>query len=234
MIFADGPSDVGGASDAGSSGGWAFLIDVLPIGVALLALAVSAASFFMNSRKSARDSLWAYLQLVVSAETARARAVIGEAARTEAPEAQARLVHLANARRGSRALDTATREKWQSEVDAIRDAASQLLWVIALAGPAMGQRGGVGRMLEWRNTELYRAQVYEHLNLMIPELLVTMKVWGREFQSEESAKIADAALDSLPRVQKYGKGKSVSLVSMRLVELAPGGPDSTDSSGGAR
>lgn len=229
MIVADGQSDAGGSSDAGNVGGWGYLLDVLPIGVASLALIVSGATFLMNSKKAARDALWAYLQLVVSSETARARSVVGVAARVEPPKASARQVHLANARRGNLAPGIAALEKWQTEMDELRDAAFQLLWVVALSGPAMGQRGRVGRVLEGRSTELYRAQVYEHLNLIIPELLVTMKVWGREIESEDSAKIADAALESLPPVQKYGKNESVALTAMRFIELTSG-KDGTASS----
>lgn len=230
MIVAGGPSDSGGATEAagGDGGALSLMLDVLPIGIAVLALFVSLSTFLMNSRKAARDALWSYLQLVVSSETARARSVVTEASRVESAWVHSRRTLIANEARKGRLPSDSLPAQWQAQFDEVRDASLGLLWVVALAGPAAAQRGRLDRLIGWRNTELYRAQVYEHLNLIVPELSKTMRVWEDDLSSLGPAQIVDAALDSLPQTQEYGEGKSISLTAVRFTDSPTTGSESGD------
>lgn len=230
MIVAGGPSDSGGATEAagGDGGALSLMLDVLPIGIAVLALFVSLSTFLMNSRKAARDALWSYLQLVVSSETARARSVVTEASRVESAWVNSRRTLIANQARKGRLPSDSLPTQWQAQFDEVHSASLKLLWVVALAGPAAAQRGRLDRLIGWRNTELYRAQVYEHLNLIVPQLSKTMRVWEDDLSSLGPAQIVDAALDSLPQTQKYGEGKSISLTAVRFTDSPTTGSESGD------
>lgn len=215
MLLSGGVSVSDGGGDPAAS-----MLSVLPIVLSTIAIVFTAITLVFNTRKSARDALWSYLQVLVSSETARSRSTVGEAARVEQPKAAARIVKLSQWKRGQ--FSTLTYPElpaWEAELERYMDAIFQMMWVVSLAAPALGSHSGVVRLVVGRSTALYRAQVYEHLNLIMPDLYTAVELWGAGFDSGDSRDLVDAALDAIPSCQKYGKDKCVELVGFRFDDL---------------
>lgn len=216
ILIAEGASDGGGAIGGGGDL-WSLTFRFLPIILSVVAIVFTAVTLVVNTRRSDREALWNYLQLVVSVETGLARSTVGEAARWQAPAARARMVRLRNAAKGDYSgVSKSLLPDWEAEHARYRDAIFQLMWLVALATPALQSGSKLHRRVVGRSSDLYRAQVYEHLNLIVPDLRVAYDYWASGLDSDESAKLADKSLDALSPVQTYGTSGSIHLVAARL------------------
>lgn len=216
MLIAEGASDGGGAIAWGGDL-WSLALRFLPIVLSVVAIVFTAVTLVVNTRRSDREALWNYLQLVVSVETGLARSTVGEAARWQEPAARARMVRLRNAASGNYSgVSKKLLPDWEAEHARYRDAIFQLLWLVALAAPALQSGSNLHRRVVGRSSDLYRAQVYEHLNLIVPDLRVAYDYWASNLDSDESAKLADKSLDALSSVQAYGTSDSIRLVASRI------------------
>lgn len=223
MLLVEGISDAGGTSSGG--GFWSSLGGGLPLVISLIAIVFTATTLIANTRKNARDSLWSYLQVLVSAETARARSIVGEAARWDVPRARALMVRLSQS--DSRSL-AGVSEHDRDSYARDRDAIFQLLWVVALAAPSLESGSLLHRWVVGESTNFYRAQVYEHLNLIVGDLHVAYDLWIRNLEGKESGQLADSSLDVLPAVQAYDQSRSVKLVELRFATLAGGAQEAEE------
>lgn len=226
MLIAEGVSD---GTEAGVGDGfWSVLLSVLPLLLSAVAIVFTAVSIVINMRKSARDRLWSYLQLLISAETSRARAVVGQAARWEPPAARARMVKLTQAENNRiSAVGEPHLDAWKAQHADYRDAIFQLLWVVALAAPTLGG-GLVHRLVVGRSTDRDRALVYQHLNLIVPDLHQAFDFWAKGADSSGSAGLADASLDALPKVQLHDDGQ-IHLTEQRFAVPTDGATQEGDS-----
>lgn len=227
MLLVEGVSDAGGA--ASGSDVWSTVLRFLPLLLSVIAIGFTALTLWTNVRRSAQDRLWSYLQLLTSTETSRWRSTVGEAARWEPPAAHARMLKIRQARRGGFSeVSEPSLPEWKEEHARYRDAIFHLLWVVALAAPALSEGGLLHRLVVGRSTDLHRAQVYQHLNLIVPDLHLAFDYWASTDASSGSALLADASLEGLPKVQTHGQEGRVELAGHRfsvLVDDATKGPD---------
>lgn len=213
MLLAGGPSDGGGAGSGEAAGGDG-LLELLPIGLSLLAIAISLVTLWVNTRKTARERVWDYLQMLISAETTKLRSTVGAAARWEDAQARARMSRLSNAKLSPRTNPIPG--EWVALHAKDRDAIFGLLWVVALAGPALDRGSWVHRFVVGGSTDLYRAQVYQHLALIVPDLHQAYDYWISGTEAEGSAKLADASLNGLPGTQVAGMDRRFELPEERF------------------
>lgn len=228
MLLVEGISDSGGAGGNGDI--WSTVVRFLPLVLSAIAIVFTAVTIGINVRRSARDRLWSYLQLLVSAETSRARSTVGEAARWLEPRARARMVKLKEAEHNRLSIIGEPRlDAWKEEHARYRDAIFQLLWVVALAAPALDRGHPVHRWVVGGSTALYRAQVYQHLNLIVPDLYRAFDYWASTGDGSGSAGLADASLDALPKVQSHGIDGRIVLAEQRFSALVDDAPKDRDS-----
>ena len=187
----------------------------LPLAVSALAALLALVSIALNARKDARAQLWEYLQLLISSETAATRSIVGTASK-EGEERMAFLVSLfgvagADSERAERDSRATFSEANDFVPEGTRDAVFRMLWIVALAAPAMARGSWVHRLIVWRSTDLYRAQIYQQLNLIIPDLHSAYVLFVRSSRTEGSASLTDAAIDALPKKQRTPGGGTISL-----------------------
>lgn len=223
MLLVEGVSDAGGAGDGGDI--WSAVVRFLPLLLSVIAIGFTALTLWTNVRKSAQDRLWSYLQLLTSTETSRWRSTVGEAARWPEPAARARMVKIKQAKRGVfSSVSEPHLDEWMEEHARYRNAIFHLLWVVALAAPALSEGGPLHRRVVGRSTDLHRAQVYQHLNLIVPDLHRAFDYWASAEESSGSGGLADASLEDLPKAQTHGKDGRVELVEHRFSALIPDAP----------
>lgn len=206
MLFAEGASD-GGAAGFGEPA-----LLYIPLIVSTIVVAVSLATYVLNVRKGARDHVWAYLQLLTSKDTAQTRSVVAEAARVARPLAAATVLRLqVRTSQGGR-----ERTEERQMVSRYRDAAFQMMWIVALAPSALPRRNAIERWIVGDTIRAEQSQVYWHLTVVVDELSEALELWGDAFSWGESGRRVDDALDALPEDVPYINGKRIERPSKRL------------------
>lgn len=191
MLLVEGASDGGGDAFP-----WA---TVVPIGISALIAIVGLSTLFVNLRRSIREDVWKYLLLLTSKDVTRARAVIGQASRVEPRVGRIAALRVRSGGRPVLNFSALSRET-ADQVSQNRDAAFELMWVVALAPMAIPTESVSGRLrslVSWGAADVERAQVYWHLRMIVDDLSKMLEVWGEAFEWEDSGQRVNEVLSRL-------------------------------------
>lgn len=167
-------------------------LSVISVVIATLSAFASYSTYIHNVRKDDRDGVWQYLEWLLSPDTMHTRDRVGIAAREDPDTINDPL-------------------KLQEKTSEYRDAIFRLMSIVQAAGPI------VNRHVKRKNTATPEAiLVYNHLNLIIPDLRNALINWGAKFDLWDSAKNTNLTLDTLKPVKNGFEITQATVTQVRL------------------